>query len=83
MASRGQPDAFILAAESCASVKKDCVALASSASVGAVWVKPGRGNEISAADAHALGERACQRSDGIVPHELRKERQFGFLLGCA
>jgi hypothetical protein len=61
----------------------DCIALASSASVGAVGVKPSRGNEISAADAHAPGERARQRSDGIVPHELRKERQFGFILGRA
>ena len=84
MWGRSQPDALTLAAESCASVKKNCVAPANFVSaVGATWVEPGRGDEVSASDAGTLGDRVSQRSDGIVPHELRKERQFGFLLGRA
>jgi hypothetical protein len=60
MASRGQPIAFTLAAESCASVKKDCAAPANSASaVGAAWVEPGGGDEVSASDTRAL--RDCIR----------------------
>ena len=65
MASRGQPDALTLAAESCASVNEDCVALANSASpVDAAWVEPGGGDEIFASDARALGDRIRQRSNG-------------------
>ena len=84
MASRAQPDDFTLTAKSCASVKKDRVALANLASaVGAAWVEPGGGDEVSASDARTLGDCVSQRSNGIVPHELRKERQFALLLGRA
>jgi hypothetical protein len=83
LASR-QPNTLTLAAESCASVKKTCAALAKFVSaVDATGVEPGGGDEVSASDAGTLGDRVSQRSDGIVPHELRKERQFGFLLGPA
>ena len=57
MASRGQPDALTLAANSCASVKEDCVAPANLASpVGASWIKPGGGDEVSAWDSGTLGD---------------------------
>jgi hypothetical protein len=82
MARRGQPDDVSLAAKSCASVKK--IALANSASaVGATWVEPGGGDEVCASDTRALGDCISQRSNRIVPHELRKELQFALLLGHA
>jgi hypothetical protein len=81
MASRGQPDGFSLAAKSCAPVKKDRVALANLAlAIGATWVEPGGGDEVSASDARTLDDCISQRSNGIVPHELCKERQFALLL---
>jgi hypothetical protein len=84
MARRGQPDDISLAAKSCASVKKDRVALANlAAAVDAAWVEPGGGDEVSASDARTLGDRISQRSNRIVPHELCKERQFALLLGGA
>jgi hypothetical protein len=81
MARRGQPDDVSLAAKSCASVKKDRVALAKLASAVGTWVEPGGGDEVCASDARTLGDRISQRSNGIVPHELRKELQFALLLG--
>ena len=84
MARRGQLDASTLAAKSCASVKKDRVAPANLASaVLAARVEPGRGDEVCASGARTLGDCISQRSNGIVPHELRKERQFALLLGRA
>ena len=46
-----------------------------------MWVEPGGGDEVSTSDTRALGDCIRQRSNGIVPHELRKERQFALLLG--
>jgi hypothetical protein len=51
--------------------------------VDATWVEPGGGDEVRASNAGALCDRISQRSNGIVPHELRKERQFALLLGRA
>jgi hypothetical protein len=48
-----------------------------------MWVEPGGGDEVRASDPRALGDCISQRSNGIVPHELRKERQFALVLGRA
>jgi hypothetical protein len=48
-----------------------------------MWVEPGGGDEVCASDPRALGDCISQRSNGIVPHELRKERQFALVLGRA
>jgi hypothetical protein len=48
-----------------------------------MWVEPGGGDEVSTSDTRALGDCIRQRSNGIVPHELRKERQFALVLGRA
>ncbi len=48
--------------------------------IAAAGGEPGGGDEVFASDAGALGDCVSQRSNGIVPHELRKERQLALLL---
>jgi hypothetical protein len=48
-----------------------------------MWVEPGGSDEVSTSDTRALGDCIRQRSNGIVPHELRKERQLALVLGRA
>jgi hypothetical protein len=50
---------------------------------GATRPEAGFGDEVSASNAGTLGDCIRQRRDGIVAHELRKERQLALLLGGA